>query len=320
MVTRHTLRRVVVAAALLAVFAAAPRLSATPAFRLFFFGDSLSDAGNHFIAFHDLSLRPFAMVPDAPYAVGGLHFTNGATWAEQLAVALKTPKSGLPSLLASGAFTNYAVGRARARPLAPVFPYFDFAEQVTQFRADFPISAPASGTYAVWLGSNDLSDALTATGTDPTGATSIGIIQAAVGAVALNLQRLYQAGARDFLIVNVPNLALTPAVRAAGPAAQGAATAFTAAFNNGLGQVLNTLSALPGIRVRRLDANAILSAIVADPAGAGMTEVQAACLTFGVVKSPFCHQPNQYLFWDGIHPTRAGHAIVAEAAYDLLTQ
>lgn len=315
-----TFRRLAAAVALLALVGAAPQLSAMPSLRLFFFGDSLSDSGNHFIAFHDVSVRPFEMVPDAPYPVGGLHFTNGATWAEQLSYTLRTPTSGLPSLLASGVFTNYAVGRARARPLAPVFPYFDFAEQVRRFRSDFPLGAPATGIYVVWLGSNDLNDALTASASDPSGATSIAIIQAALAAEALNIQGLWQAGARDFLIVNVPNLALTPAVRAAGPVAQGAATAFTNAFNGGLNQALNTLSALPGIRLRRLDANAILTGIVADPARVGLTEVEAACITFGVVQNPFCRRPNDYLFWDGIHPTKAGHAIVAQAAANVLTQ
>lgn len=312
-------RRVALAAALVVLFSPAPRLSATHSLRLVFFGDSLSDAGNHFIAFRDVSTRPFELVPDAPYAVGGLHFTNGPTWAEQLSYKLRTPASGLPSLLASGAFTNYAVGRARARPLAPTFPHFDFATQVARYRADFPLGAPANAVYVVWIGSNDLSDALSASASDPSGASSVAIIQAALGSIAAGIQGLWQAGARDFLIVNLPNLALTPAVQAAGPQAEGAALIFSSAFNAGLGQVVGAVSALPGIRIRGLDSNAILTGIVADPAAAGFTNVDAACLTFGVVQNPFCRKPNDYLFWDGIHPTKAGHAVVAAAAAEVLT-
>lgn len=145
------------------------------------------------------------------------------------------------------------------------------------------------------------------------------IIQAALGSIAAGIQGLWQAGGRDFLIVNIPNLALTPAVRAAGPQAQAAATLFTNAFNGGLGQVMGAAGALPGIRLRALDANAVLTGIVADPAAAGLTNVEAACLTFGVVQNPFCHKPNDYLFWDGIHPTKAGHTIVALAAASVIT-
>lgn len=293
-------------------------LSATHSLRLVFFGDSLSDSGNHFLAFHEVSTRPFEMVPDAPYAVGGLHFTNGPTWAEQLSYTLHTPTSGLPSLLASRVFTNYAVGRARARAAAPTFPYFDLATQIARYRSDFAAGAPENAVYVVWIGSNDVSDALTASATDPTGATSMAILQSALGAVGAGMHGLWQAGARDFLVVNLPNFASTPAVRAAGPQAQAAATIFSNAYNAGLAQVVGSVSGLPGIHIRGLDAYALLSNIVENPETFGLANAEASCLTFGVVQNPFCRRPNDYLFWDGIHPTKAGHSVVAAAAAQVL--
>ena len=36
---------------------------------------------------------------------------------------------------------------------------------------------------------------------------------------------------------------------------------------------------------------------------------------------PFaCKKPDEFLFWDGIHPTKSGHAILAEEAARLLLQ
>jgi phospholipase/lecithinase/hemolysin len=145
------------------------------------------------------------------------------------------------------------------------------------------------------------------------------ILQSALGSVAAGLQGLWQAGAREFLVVNLPNFALTPAVRAAGPQAQGAATLFSTAFNGGLAQIVGSLSALPGVRFRGVDTFALLSSIVDDPAAVGLSNAEAACLRFGVVQNPFCRRPNDYLFWDGIHPTKAGHTLVAAAAADVLT-
>ncbi len=306
--------------ALLFLLSPAPRISAHQNLRVFFFGDSLSDSGNYFIAFREISQRPFEPIPDAPYAVGGLHFSNGATWAEQLAGMLHSPKSGLPALLAGGVFTNYAVGRARARAGAPVFPDFDLSTQTGRLRGDFHGVAPPEAIYAIWIGANDLNDALNALSFDTTGATSQAILADALGSVATNIQSLWLSGARTFLVLNIPNLALTPAVRAAGPAAEAGATFLTHAYNTGLKQALDALGqGLPDIRFVRLDVDALLTAIVSDPAAVGLTNAEDACLTFGVVRDPFCRTPNRYLFWDGIHPTRAGHTIVADAAARALT-
>jgi outer membrane lipase/esterase len=35
---------------------------------------------------------------------------------------------------------------------------------------------------------------------------------------------------------------------------------------------------------------------------------------------PFCSNPADYLFWDGIHPSAAGHAIIAREAARVLVQ
>jgi phospholipase/lecithinase/hemolysin len=292
--------------------------AAQPFDRLVIFGDSLSDPGNHFVVFGETSHQPFAPIPDAPYAIGGHHFSNGRTWAERLAGDLNLPPSGKPALRVPSVFTNYAVGRARARAGAPVFPFYDLGTQVSLFLSDFGGSAPPDGAYAIWIGSNDLNDALSALFADPTGETSMEIIQAAVEAVAGSIQTLWASGARTFVILNVPNLAITPFVRSLGPEAQFAATQLSAAYNTALMGVLTALQPLPGIVFVRLDINALFDEIVATPEAVGLANVEDACLTFGVRGGALCSHPDSYLFWDGIHPTEAGHDIVATAARRVL--
>jgi phospholipase/lecithinase/hemolysin len=287
--------------------------------RVVIFGDSLSDAGNYFIAFHTVSKQPFGPIPDAPYAIGGHHFSNGATWVERLAIALQNPTSGEPAFRAPGLFTNYAVGRSRARSGAPVFSTFDLSTQVNQFLADFD-EAPSDSLYVVWIGANDLNDALNALISDPSGATSLVIIQEAIAATAANIQALWGHGARTFLVPNLPDLAITPAVRALGPDAEAAATQLTTAYNGALDQALGVLTALlPQSHFIRLDINALFAEIVAAPAAAGLTVVEDACLTFDVIGGALCSTPNRFLFWDGIHPTAAAHEIIADAAFEALT-
>jgi phospholipase/lecithinase/hemolysin len=280
--------------------------------RIVFFGDSLSDPGNAFVLTGKTSRRPFQPIPSYPYARGGKHFSNGATWAEQFAREMGMNRSSKPAFRVPGVFTNYAVGGSRARIEGPTH----LAIQVGLFAQDFPV-APADALYVVALGGNDVRDAIEALATDSTGATSAQIIGDAVLAVAGNISALMGMGASQFLVGNSPDLGLTPAVRAQGPLAQFYATQFSQAFNSGLSTALDSLAATPGVTIARFDIFQLLTDMVMDPGAFGLQESIVPCLTFYVRKKAFCEQPDDYLFWDGIHPTRAAHAIVAEGALQL---
>jgi phospholipase/lecithinase/hemolysin len=280
--------------------------------KLVVFGDSLSDPGNFYAATGTTSKAPFSLIPDAPYAIGGHHFSNGRTWAEQLAESISSPDSGLPALASPGLFTNYAVGGARARPGASPTPY-DLTTEVAQFLADFGGRACPDATYVIWIGGDDLRDALEALpATGIPGAAAI--ISAAVTSIGNNIVTLWSAGARNFLILDAPDVSNAPAVRLAGPAAIGAGAFLSANFNSGLGQGIAELQALlPGSHIARFDDNAVVSSIIANPAAFGLTDVRDPCLQFGVVAGAICQSPPRFLFWDGIHPTVVGQGIVAGA-------
>jgi phospholipase/lecithinase/hemolysin len=50
-----------------------------------------------------------------------------------------------------------------------------------------------------------------------------------------------------------------------------------------------------------------------------LSNVTTACITPNV--APFaCQNPDEFLFWDGIHPTSAVHAIIADKAANTLTR
>ena len=46
-------------------------------------------------------------------------------------------------------------------------------------------------------------------------------------------------------------------------------------------------------------------------ATSGIQDFYTPCLTFGVVERAVCGHPEQFLFWDAIHPTRAGYKLTA---------
>jgi phospholipase/lecithinase/hemolysin len=281
---------------------------AAPPDRLVVFGDSLSDPGNAYLLLHKVDVPPFAsLVPDAPYARGALHFSNGPTWIEQLSLIDHAFPSAGPALLVPTIFTNYAVGGARAGGTRP----FDLGAQVALFLQEHGPTVKGDALYAMWIGGDDLRDALAALATDPTGATSGGILQTALTNVGGNLMALYDAGARRFLIPNAPDIGKVPAVRPLGPAVQAAARQLVTQYNAALAAYVQNFASLPGVHVTSVDVFSLFDAVVAAPGTYGLTDSTHACIVPGTTVHPYCSHPNEYLFWDGLHPTVAGHRIVA---------
>lgn len=311
------------AAAMLAIVTATvPTAAQAPLKRIVVFGTSLSDPGNAFALRGgtntppDYALDPL-LVPSAPYARGGHHFSNGATWIEQFARSRGLAGSVRPAFLASDSTaTNYAVGAARAREDGL---NVNLGSQVDALLLRFQGSAPADALYAIEMGGNDIRDALVAYASGRNGAP---VIQDAVQSIAGNIQRLYGAGAREFLVWRAPNVALTPAIRTLdriNPGAAQLAAQLTQAFNAGLDGAIAQLAGLPNIRIARLDAYGLLNDLVADPSAFGLTDVMTACVTPNV--APFsCERPDEFLFWDGLHPTKAAHSIIAQEAASVLAR
>ena len=274
------------------------------------FGDSLSDPGNAFALFGtastapDYGLDPF-LIPSAPYARGGHHFQNGATWVEQLArpLGLSTSVQAAFQLSNPGA-TNFAVGGARARTIATGV---NLPAQVQAYLQQSG-GARADALYVIAVGGNDVRDALFAYSKGQDGGIVLG---QAIGSIANAIGTLYAAGARKFLVWNAADIGRTPAVRSAGALAAGQASQIAHGYNVNLAFVLGNLpNALAGIEVVQFDAFGLITEIAENGSTFGLTNVTSACLTPN--GAPFaCHTPNEFLFWDGIHPTVAVHAIIA---------
>src|SRR5258706_184418 len=113
----NVLKRIGFGVLAVAVLALASPALAGPPHRFVVFGDSLSDPGNAFVLLRDVEVPPFdSLIPDAPYARGALHFSNGPTWVEQLSLLDRSLPSAGPALFIPLVFSNYAVGGARDQP------------------------------------------------------------------------------------------------------------------------------------------------------------------------------------------------------------
>lgn len=230
---------------------------------------------------------------------------------------MKLPASARPALARPAVFTNYAVDGARARSAGG----FDLSTQVGRFLFDFDGVASTESLYALWIGSNDARDALAVLEQDP--AMSEAIILEALEGTRAAIVDLANAGARSFLVLNVPNLADTPLIRSLGPAAQAAAHVLSEEYNERLAATLQaTLQALepkyPDIVITTFGVFIALGEVVADPESFGRRNLTDSCITPGVIIGAICRRPDRYLFWDFVHPTKKAHRLLSEQAQALL--
>ncbi|MGZ8259924.1 MAG: SGNH/GDSL hydrolase family protein [Caldimonas sp.] len=285
--------------ATLACLGAAAAASAGPYDEAFFFGDSLSDAGNVAIA---IGANPGQVItgntyiPSQPYASG--QFSDGDVWARTFSAALGIAPSGLPSLSGGG---NYAFGGARIATDGAGLPP-SLAAQQAMFLGDHAGSAPADALYVIAGGGNDARDAFAAAAVvmDPTG-----IIAAAASAYAMAtgalVDQLQAAGAAHIVVWDVPNLGLAPRIAAFGAGASFLGSLIAQSMN---GALEARLAGEAGVSI--FDVFGLQTQIAANPAGFGLVNATDAC---GGIAG--C-DASTYLFWDGIHPTEAGHDIFAQ--------
>jgi outer membrane lipase/esterase len=304
------------AALLLGSFLAISAQAGPPA-QIVVFGDSLSDPGNAFALLGgtntppDYSVDAF-LIPDRPYAKGGHHFSNGDTWVEQLARTWRLAENANPAFRSSAPKAlNFAIGGARAGASGGG----NLDVQVGAFLQRSGNVAPADALYVIAIGSNDVRAAAVAA--DPLPA-----LQAGAQGIAAQIAILYARGARNFLVWNSPDLGLTPALLALDqvlPGSAAGASFLSLTFNDVfLAAALAEADTLPGIAITRFDAFTRLHEIVAQPQAFGLGNVTSACIT--PQSAPFhCQNPDEFLFWDGIHPTRAAHGIIAHEVVTTLS-
>ena len=281
------------------------------------FGDSLSDAG-YFRPVLGAAGVPASLLP----SLGRFTTAPGPVWSELVAAYYGAPTG--PSNLNNG--NIFAQGGARVASNSASTPtgaaQRPVTTQVTEYLARSGGTADPNALYAIWGGANDVIQTLGAVSAGAIASDqAAAAIQAAAGAEIQQIARLRAAGARYIVVFGLPNIGATPGLTAAGAAASGGATQLSAGFNTALFVGL----AQTGLRVIPIDSFSFLAEIRANPSAFGFANITTpACGAFPPFSSGpdalFCppnvwaaSNANQtYLFADGIHPTAAGHALIAQ--------
>lgn len=283
----------------LCVLALAGGLSAAGAFTQgVIFGDSASDSGNNTI-FLGIDARQVITgndyIPTQPYASG--RYSNGEVWTAPFAAA-----QGFGAVASLQGGTVWAYGGARTRVPSPSGAP-SLRDQVQAWWLQQGGVADPEALYVVAGGGNNVRDTLDELSAGaPLLPTVLGDARRFAADIAWILDRLYAAGARHVVVWNTPDLAQSPAIIANGPEAVAAAKLVIAAMNKALAR---RLDAYP--EVHRFDVFALYGSVIGHPADHGLDNVTDAC---GARAD--C-DPEKYLFWDGIHPTSAGHRIIGRA-------
>src|SRR5213082_1159589 len=311
-----------------AIFLATPLLvnAQAPVFtQVIVFGDSLSDDGN--IAHRVRDTIGFSY-PSSNFNYSDYRFTDDTntspaanlyvgTWHEQLEktfLGLAVAKNSLDG------GTDYAFGGATTKDgtqdrtiINNPFPFGggDFtitidniSKQINDYLASH--AADPKALYVLWGGGNDLFDDYNAQSVTNT-ATRVGML----------IIRLANAGARNFLVPNVPPLGAVPNSfgdpnRVAG--LDQASASYRTQLSSAVGSVV---SGFKGngitIHVYNLDVWLDVIRVMGQPAKYNFVNtIDSAQGQSGV-------NPDEYLFWDDIHPTTGGDHELANEANRLLS-
>ena len=256
--------------------------------RFIVFGDSLSDTGNVYLA------TGGALPTSPPYFNGRM--SNGPLWVEHLAtaegIAVPTPA------LAGG--TNFAfAGAGTGEGLSSVGSP-NLQSQVGLYLTS-GLTPAADDLFIIWTAANDF----VIEGED--------MPAEVVARLMTSVQTLAAAGARNFLIGNLPDLTAIP--NADQPPTQFVLTpgnlgVRTAGYNSLLDAALDDLrAAAPQLNLIEFDAADLLDRVLANPAAFGFTNTTDPAFDpmTGIVPNP-----DQYLWWDTVHISARTHQIVAQ--------
>lgn len=276
-----------------------PPAANRPFSKLIIFGDSLSDTGN----IHS----EFLLVPGAPYSNG--RFTNGDTWTQLLAAHFNL--EAVASFHVGG--TNFAQGDAGTDvgltvPVALGIPLGPNVREQLNFYKEQP---DGTELFSIWCGANDVFQVLLGKCTIPPEDVAENIFIA--------ITELYNRGGRNFIVPNLPDIGKTPRYRNSPQQQQ--ATDLHLAVNTRLAELLDVLDGLDGIKIYRLDTAAIFDNAIANPPPpiTNVTESAWSGSFLGYLGGgTLVADPDQHLFWDGIHPTRVSHGIIANNAIALI--
>ncbi|KST66185.1 SGNH/GDSL hydrolase family protein [Mastigocoleus testarum] len=292
---------------------------------LVIFGDSYSDTGN---AFH-LSNNTFP--PSPPYFEGRL--SNGPIWVDKIASELSLQESDIQNFAFAGATSGREVFVPEGTNIIAEEPGFTselpgLLDQVDQFADGIgQDGADPNDIYFVWMNGNDfqlLNSNLSSSSNSSSNLNSnsnltsnnVSEIQVAIAQYVSNIStavtRLANLGAEKIAIPNISNLGLLPKAIESGASLQGTLT--TLAINYALADTIDNLESNLGLDIIEIDVFGFTQAIVSSPQEFGFSNISDP-----LIEETNPENPDEFLFWDGVHFTTQAQKLFADLFKDAIT-
>ncbi|KAJ3562508.1 hypothetical protein NPX13_g8544 [Xylaria arbuscula] len=287
----------------------------------FIFGDSYTQTG-----FDYTSTQPSTANPLGNPTYPGWTSSNGPNWVGYLTFTYNA-SSLLTYNLAYGGATvdsdlvapyDVSVKSLKDQVESEFIPGYTGSSAKATWTGDDSI-------FAVWIGINDIGNSYY------NGADSTDVLDAQIFDVMSDLMdQIYNAGGRNYVLINVPPLDRTPLIVPQGDWAVETSAANVASWNQLVLDFAATLKAKNDTNVWVYDSNTAFGEVIDDPTShaetAGLKNTTDYCTAYENGTSDedtyvaSCGVPvNEYFWLNNLHPTSAIHAVVAKGVADLLT-
>ncbi|KAI0046451.1 carbohydrate esterase family 16 protein [Auriscalpium vulgare] len=256
----------------------------------FSFGDSYTQTGFNISSTAPASGNPLGNPAYPGYtAVGGVNWIDQATTVSNHSVVLTY---------------NFAYGGATIDANL-VTPYestvLSLTDQVNEFLnanglgTGNKIWASANTLFSVWIGINDIGNSYGNSG------SRTAFDDTLLNAYFALIEKLYNAGGRNFLFINVPPIDRSPLMLAQSSSAQAAEKAVIADFNSKLiTRAANLTSTYSGVKTYAFDANSAFTTYLNSPTSYGFVDATS----YG----------NTGDFWgNNYHPSPAVHVLLGNS-------
>jgi phospholipase/lecithinase/hemolysin len=299
--------------------------------KLFVFGDSLSDSGNSKAISNAASAGTVTFPPANLGYVGG-RFTNGEVAAEYLWKAFNPGDTSFQASLIPGG-TNFAIGGATSGQknfiqvwpitpdaLKPAYANLGNAWQLNQFLTpSLPSFDPETSLFLVWFYPNDAfwngATSGVSVGSFDGSTPPAGLKETAVYNIKGTIEKLASYGAKNFLVPNTPDLGLVPEF-INNPVQSAYFSQISSAFNTLLAENLNGLAiSRPDLDIVAFQTDDLFAEVRANPGAFGFSDVSNRCQTTAICANGSAADQASFLFWDGSHPTTAGHQMIGQRFY-----